>query len=78
MKLFVVTDMGETFALNVNPSDTIQRVKEMIADREGTPADLLRLIFAGDRLEGSRTLADYNVQAGSAVKLQMLQMPPLE
>lgn len=73
MKLFVV--------LNVNPSDTIQRVKEMIADREGTPADLLGLIFAGDRLEGSRTLADYNIQAGSAVKLQMLQMPlpyPLE
>jgi ubiquitin len=66
MQIFVVTDTGETFALSVKPSDTIQRVKELVADRDGTPPDLLRLIiFAGEHLEGSRTLADYNIQDGS-------------
>ncbi len=76
MQIFIVTDTGETFALSVKPSDTIQRVKELVADRDGTPPDLLRLIiFAGERLEGSRTIADYNIQDGSTLKLQTLQIP---
>ena len=67
-QIFVKT-FGKTIVLEVEPSESVDAVKQMIQDREGTPIVDQRLIFTGRQLEDGRTLSDYRIQKESTLQM---------
>ena len=61
MQIFVRKFSGKIITLMVEPSDSIEDVKEKIQDKEGIPPKVFYLSGAGWYLEDGRTLSYYNI-----------------
>ena len=72
MQIFVkIPFAGKTITLDVNPSDTIDNVKCYAFVSADIPPEQQRLTFAGEQMEGIRTLSYYHIQQESTLELLM-------
>ena len=71
MKIYIKLATGdkETLALDVEPSDTIEKIQDIISDKTQIPPDEQRLIFAGKTLSYENKLSDYKIPDESTLYL---------
>ena len=69
MQIFIKLLNGKTLTLNVEPSDTIEKIKKKIQEKEGIPPDQQRLLYMGRELEDIYIISNYKILENSTVFL---------
>ena len=69
MHVFVKTLTGKTIPIEVEPADTVERMKEKIAAKEGIPSSHQRLILEGVVMDPHSTVASNSIQNKTIVHL---------
>ena len=69
MQINVKTMTGKKFMLAVHPSDSIEKVKAQIQNKEEILPEDQRLVCAGMLLKDERTLRDYHIRKGCTLNL---------
>jgi len=71
MQIFVkLASSGSTLTLDVEPSDSVEIVKQKIQDRGGALAQSQTLIYKGKQLTDSSLLSDYGIEKEATLSLE--------
>lgn len=55
--------------MDIEPSDRVTRIKEMMEEKEGIPPAQQRLIFNGSQLNDDATVEQSGIQPGTSLHL---------
>lgn len=70
MQIFIRTQAGYTWMVDVEPNNFIYHIKQLIQDRMGFSPNVQNLIYRGKTLQNDRTLSDYNIQRDSILDVE--------
>ena len=60
---------GNQTEIDIDPTDTIWRIKERVEEKAGIDPKQQRLIFGGRQLADERPANEYNIEGGSVLHL---------
>lgn len=69
MLVKVRTLTGKEIELNVEGTDKVSKIKELVEEKEGIPPVQQRLIFGGKQMVDDKTADDYQLEGGSTLHL---------
>lgn len=69
MQIKVKTLTGRDIPVDIEGSDRIIRIKEMMEEKEGIPPSQQRLIFNGSQLNDDNTVQEAGINAGASLHL---------
>lgn len=69
MQVKVKTLTGRDILVDIEPTDKIIRIKEMMEEKEGISPAQQRLIFNGSQLDDDKTVQDSGILAGASLHL---------
>jgi ubiquitin len=67
--IFIKTLYGKTITIRTDQSSTIDEIKYMIQEKEGTTFDEQKLIYAGRLLQDNLTLEQCNIKKESTLHM---------
>uniref|UniRef100_A0ACD5U552 Uncharacterized protein n=1 Tax=Avena sativa TaxID=4498 RepID=A0ACD5U552_AVESA len=65
----VKTLTGEEIEIDIEPTDTVDRIKERVKEKEGIPPVQQRLIFGGKQMADEKMAQDYKIKGGDVLHL---------
>lgn len=71
MQVTIKTLDGQKKPFNLEPDDTVAKVKEMLAEKTGIYKEMIRLIFHGSPMTDDKSLKDHKVTAGTVIHMIM-------
>ncbi|SAM04067.1 hypothetical protein [Absidia glauca] len=69
MFIKVKTLTGKEIEIDIEPNDTIARIKERVEEKEGIPPPQQRLIYGGKQMADEMTASHYTIEGGSVLHL---------
>ncbi|KAE8794461.1 hypothetical protein D1007_30767 [Hordeum vulgare] len=69
LSIKVKTLTGKEIQIDIEPTDTVDRIKERVEEKEGIPPIQQRLIFGGKQIADDKTAHDYKIKAGDVLHL---------
>ncbi|CAG8498243.1 ubiquitin-domain-containing protein [Rhizophagus irregularis] len=66
----IVTITGKEFELDIENSDTVEKIKERLEEKEGIPPAQQCIIYSGKQLkDDKKTVKDYGIKSGVVLHL---------
>jgi len=71
MQVFIRRIGGRTMTLNVELTDTVDAIKRMIQEKDGTPPDMFYLTHGSKHLDDSKSVAEHQISRNSTLAMRM-------
>lgn len=65
----VKTLTGKEIEIDIEPEDTVARIKERVEEKEGIPPPQQRLIFGGKQMADEKKASEYKIEGGTVLHL---------
>ncbi|ODV74991.1 NEDD8 family protein RUB1 [Cyberlindnera jadinii NRRL Y-1542] len=69
MQIKVKTLTGKEIPIDVEPTDKILRIKEILEEKEGIPPSQQRLIYTGKHMNDEQTVEEHRLEPGAQLHL---------